>query len=222
MESSDIAPYKGWPLHIDGAWSHVGLDALTSELLHLIPVRTSTAAFCMVRTILNWQNVNSDPSWISIPNWYWRSWEVCIGIVAACIPALRPGYKLVTTSIASYMSHRSLRRSSDAVVNDKTQTPQTRSVQGLNAPEAAHLPFGGDPALLATAEAISTEADRAKAYGTGEEGFAMKSLPGDKQTAKQGIKKTTRIDVDTNGAGKSQGSLELGDLERGLGNRDFL
>lgn len=183
----------------------------------------STAAFCIVRTILNWQNVNSDPTWISIPNWYWRSWEVCVGIVAACIPALRPGYKLVSTGIAAYMSHRSLCRSSGPVPDDKNKTPQTRSEQGLTAQKCAHPhphPLR-DPALLATAGAISTKADRAKEYGSGEEGFAMRSLPGDKQTANQGIKKTTRIDIGTR-TGESQGSLDLGDLERGLGNRNFL
>lgn len=169
----------------------------------------STAALCMVRTILNWQNVNSDPTWISIPAWYWRAWEVCIGIVAACIPALRPGYQLVSTSIATYMSHRSLRMSSDPILGDKNKTPQARPGQSR------------DPALLATAGAISTEADRAKEYGSGEEGFAMRASPGDKQTADQGIKKTTRIDIGTS-TRESQGSLDLGDPERGLGNRIFL
>lgn len=75
--------------------------------------------------------------------------------------------------------------------------------------------------MVATADAVSNEADRAKEYGVGEEGFAMKSLPGDRQTAYQGIKKTTRADIGTR-AGESQGSLDLGDIERGFGNRDFL
>ena len=52
-----------------------------------------TGSLSIVRTVLNWQNETSDPTWASIPNWYWRSWEVFFGIAAACIPTLRPGYK---------------------------------------------------------------------------------------------------------------------------------
>lgn len=73
----------------------------------------------------------------------------------------------------------------------------------------------------AAAQAISAEADRAQEYGAGEEGFAMNYLLGDMKTADQGIKKTTAIDVSGMSAQGSQGSLELGDVERGLGNRDF-
>ena len=76
-----------------------------------------TTACCIVRTILNWQNVNSDPSWESVDNWYWRSWEVCIGITAASVPTLRPGYKRLSNTIASYRSARTSRKSSKTLVN---------------------------------------------------------------------------------------------------------
>ncbi|KAL8868323.1 MAG: hypothetical protein Q9174_005068 [Haloplaca sp. 1 TL-2023] len=39
-----------------------------------------------------------------IPNWYWRLFEVQLGIVAGCIPTLRPGYKWVRTKIRTYVS----------------------------------------------------------------------------------------------------------------------
>ena len=52
-----------------------------------------TGSLSIVRTVLNWQNETDDPTWSSIPNWYWRSWEVFFGIAAACIPTVRPGYK---------------------------------------------------------------------------------------------------------------------------------
>ncbi len=52
-----------------------------------------TGSLSIVRTVLNWQNEADDPTWASIPCWYWRSWEVFFGIAAACIPTLRPGYK---------------------------------------------------------------------------------------------------------------------------------
>ena len=52
-----------------------------------------TGSLSIVRTVLNNQTESDDPTWDVIPNWYWRSWEVFFGIAAACIPALRPGYK---------------------------------------------------------------------------------------------------------------------------------
>lgn len=178
-----------------------------------------TAACCTVRTVQNWQNINSDPSWESVDNWYWRTWEVCIGIVTACIPALRPGYKTVTAGIKSYLSHRSSRKNS--VLVDSSEPSRTHADQEANAQRVARALAPHDPALGAAAQAISAEADRAQEYGAGEEGFAMNYLPGDMKTADQGIKKTTVIDVSGMSAQGSQGSLELGDVERGLGNRDF-
>lgn len=58
-----------------------------------------TGSLSIVRTVLNGQNVAHDPTWDSIPNWYWRTWEVFFGIAAACIPTLRPGYKWLLVRI---------------------------------------------------------------------------------------------------------------------------
>lgn len=162
-----------------------------------------------MRTILNWQNINSDPTWKSVDNWYWRSWEVCIGITAACIPALRPGYKTVTSSIASYRAHRFSRKASDVAL---VHTGIPLEAIGKQAPTPRS----------AAAQAASTEADRANTYGAGDESFAMNHLPGDKQTANQGTKKTTEMDISGAWPHGSQRSLELGDAEKGLGNREFL
>lgn len=169
-----------------------------------------TAACCIVRTVLNWQNVNSDLTWESVDNWYWRAWEVCIGIVTACIPTLRPGYRSVSAGIKSYLSHRSSRRGSDfALVDSRNPSPPPANRDANAASGAA-------------AQAFSAEADRAQEHGAGEDGFAMKYLPGDMKTAEQGIKKTTRIDVSGTSADQSQKSLDLEDVESGFGNRNFI
>ena len=178
-----------------------------------------TAACCIVRTVLNWQNVNSDPTWESVDNWYWRDLVVFIGIVTACIPALRPGYKTVAAGIKTYLSHRSSHKHRALV--DSSESYQKHPDQEANAPRVARALAPHDPALAVAAQAVSAETDRAQEYGAGEEGFAMKSLPGDMKTGDQGIKKTTTIDVSGRSAQGSQGSLGLGDVERGLGNRDF-
>lgn len=196
---------------------------IKAGLCTLMGLGLITAACCIVRTVLNWQNVNSDPSWKSIDNWYWRSWEVCIGIIAACIPALRPGYKTVSVGIISYLSHRNSGKSSDvALVGPGNTSQQTPADQKPSSRHVAHPQASYDPAFGAAAQAVSAEADRAREYGAGEEGFAMNYLPGDMKTADQGIKKTTRIEVGGRSADGSQRSLDLGDVERGFGNRDFL
>ncbi len=163
--------------------------------------------------------MNADSTWESIDNWYWRSWEVCIGITAACIPALRPGYKTITAGITSYISHRSQHKASDiALIN----TGDPSHDQAHNPKHNAHAQASSDSAFGAAAQAASAEADRSKAHGAGEEGFALNNLPGDKKTVDQGIKKITRIDAKSTRAYESQRSLELGDVERGFGNRDFV
>ncbi|KAL8941463.1 MAG: hypothetical protein Q9211_001819 [Gyalolechia sp. 1 TL-2023] len=59
----------------------------------LMSLGVVTGSISIARTVLNGQNLAYDPSWDTLPNWYLRSWEVFFGIVAACIPTLRPGYK---------------------------------------------------------------------------------------------------------------------------------
>ncbi|KAI4279800.1 MAG: hypothetical protein L6R38_004951 [Xanthoria sp. 2 TBL-2021] len=62
------------------------------------------SACCTVRTVLNFQALPKDFTYGGIPNWYWRLFEVQLGIVAACIPALSPGYKWSRTKIRTYIS----------------------------------------------------------------------------------------------------------------------
>ena len=51
-----------------------------------------TGACCLVRTVINYQALPKDGSYDGIVNWAWRTFEVQIGIIAACIPTLRPLY----------------------------------------------------------------------------------------------------------------------------------
>ena len=55
-----------------------------------------TGACCLVRTVLNNQSVPLDGTYDGIVNWVWRLFEVQIGIIAACIPTLRPLYMWVS------------------------------------------------------------------------------------------------------------------------------
>jgi hypothetical protein len=59
----------------------------------LMGLGVDTAGLCIARTVLNWENTAEDGTWTVIPNYYLRSWEVCIGIAISCLPALHPGYR---------------------------------------------------------------------------------------------------------------------------------
>lgn len=58
-----------------------------------------TGACCLVRTVLNNQSLPLDGTYNGIINWLWRLFEVQIGIIAACIPTLRPLYLWVMRRI---------------------------------------------------------------------------------------------------------------------------
>ncbi|KAL8700169.1 MAG: hypothetical protein Q9201_005589 [Fulgogasparrea decipioides] len=73
-----------WRTQIDfrtkvGLWVLMGLGVLTG-------------IFCLVRTVINNQSFPDDESYGGIVNWVWRLFEVSIGIIAACVPTLRPFY----------------------------------------------------------------------------------------------------------------------------------
>ena len=162
---------------------------------------------------MNWQNVNSDSTWASIDNWYWRSWEVCIGIIAACIPALRPGYKTISASLHSYLARRSSSQNFSTLGSSKAGKPlYAPSDEGPIAQYGAGSAEQPSGPREAARDAASAEIGHAVQYGVGEENFAMKSLPGDKSTMDQGIKKTTRVDVDI-GNNRSPG-IDDGDARR--------
>ncbi|MCJ1282468.1 hypothetical protein MMC26_001791 [Xylographa opegraphella] len=81
-----------------------------------------TGCICIARAVLNWQNdYSQDPTWVSVPNWYLRSWEICVGIIAASVPTLRPGYLYMQDRlVASFSSKAS---SSAPFSKSKTLVP---------------------------------------------------------------------------------------------------
>ena len=167
---------------------------------------------------MNWQNVNGDPTWASIDNWYWRSLEVCIGIVAASIPALRPGYKTISAGVSSYMTRRTTRKANSSTLDNSGHPFDHLSDKDPIARDKAVFSDKATNPLGAAAHSARVEADRAAKYGVGEEGFAMKSLPGDKRTSvDQGIRKTTQFDVEIG----SHESLGSEDVEKGEGGKYF-
>ena len=65
--------------------------------------------------------------------------------------------------------------------------------------------------------AAKEEEGKAEVYGSGAEGFRMKSLVGDRGTVENGIMKTTKMEVDGTRSDRSssQESMSSRDLERG-------
>ncbi|KAL9069517.1 MAG: hypothetical protein Q9157_006125 [Trypethelium eluteriae] len=161
-----------------------------------------TASFCIVRTVLNYENVNQDSTWESIPNWYYRSWEVNIGIVAASVPAIYPGWKLLRSTVRSYISARRSQRGSGTASHKRLHDSPNVGANGKNVDEfedkvhlASELTYpgmarDGDPLRVARHTA-SVEVGGATVAGVEE-----RNLRGDLETGNGGIKKTTHFDVE--------------------------
>ncbi|KAL9067696.1 MAG: hypothetical protein Q9157_006721 [Trypethelium eluteriae] len=151
--------------------------------------------------------INDDATWESIPNWHFRTWEVCIGIITASIPCLRPGYRVVTSSLSTYYSLRSSPSRRALSQPEGRPRPSEQSDYAHDMEEKANLArkltFPGQaaqyyPARHAAAHVASVEADRAAEVGAGDETFPLQGIRGDVNTMEQGkIKKTTWFGTDS-------------------------
>ncbi|KAL9083686.1 MAG: hypothetical protein Q9165_008414 [Trypethelium subeluteriae] len=209
-------------------------------LCSLMALGLCTAGLCMVRTILNWETENQDPTWESVPTWAFRSWEVTVGITAACIPAMRPGYRVVTASLHNYYSLRSSsggkgssssanqrKASDDTLVNLSEKEEKTQLARDLTRPSQV---VDRDVAVRAAVHTASVEADRAVTKGGAvggvgaDEELPTRGLRGDKgngnREQEQGIKKTMWFGTESERSGDR--SPDGADLERGEGGRGFV
>lgn len=190
---------------------------IKAGLCVLMGLGVITAACCIVRTVLNGQNVTDDVSWDSVTNWYWRSWEVTIGIIAACVPTLRPGYRIVVSNINTFVSRRSSRKPSTNTFNEFG--PSSKSASSLPAlPFSKHLlnrpEQSYDPTLDNAARVNLVEEGRAQRYVDVEDGFAMQFLPSDQKNHRGGIQRTT-IKMNDHNVADSQRSLNAEKVQRG-------
>lgn len=163
-----------------------------------------TGSLSIVRTVLNGQNEANDPSWDVIPNWYWRSWEVFFGIAAACIPALRPGYKWLVGKIRNGFSKLG-NGNSTAVAQPptaKTWTPpkpsalwrnpkkQTTTMLTNNSREEDFLPLQNiNPTIRASVEHYPTQEHEPVHYPQDQCGNERREglhIPGDMSTHRPG------------------------------------
>lgn len=58
-----------------------------------------TGACSIVRTVLNGQALASDATYGGITNWFWRLFEVDLGLICACVPTLVPIWKWASKKI---------------------------------------------------------------------------------------------------------------------------
>ena len=66
-----------------------------------------TGICCLVRTVLNNQALPLDETYDGIVNWVWRLFEVTFGIIAACIPTLRPLYQMCARIVRGQPARKS-------------------------------------------------------------------------------------------------------------------
>ncbi|KAI9692926.1 MAG: hypothetical protein M1822_004921 [Bathelium mastoideum] len=186
-----------------------------------------TASFCIVRTVLNFENVNQDPTWESVPNWYYRSWEVNIGMIAASIPALYPGFKLLHSTVHSFVSARKSQRTGTQSTSHKRLHDSNVDSTGKIADdfaEKAHLaskltyPVMGreEEALRVTKHTTSVEGGRMALGGTEE-----RNLRGDVEIGDRGIKKTTEFDVEGARSDSERSGEEAPEREERIGEEAY-
>ncbi|MCJ1428622.1 hypothetical protein MMC29_006532 [Sticta canariensis] len=111
-----------------------------------------TGSLSIVRTVLNGQNVTDDPTWLVIPNWYWRTWEVFFGIAAACIPTLRPGYAWLCKKFRERKTGAS-KTSSAPLFQDGAKSPVTVAPSKTSAASQDDAP----PQMTEANESTETE-----------------------------------------------------------------
>ena len=58
-----------------------------------------TGACSIVRTVLNGKSLAQDATYGGITNWFWRLFEVDLGLICACIPTLVPLWKWTLTKV---------------------------------------------------------------------------------------------------------------------------
>ncbi|KAL8659611.1 MAG: hypothetical protein Q9202_007051 [Teloschistes flavicans] len=74
-----------------------------------------TGACCIGRTVLNFQAMPKDKTFGGVTHWMWRAFEVNIGIMAACAPALLPGFRWLNSLFKGFALSRSQSKSPDEV-----------------------------------------------------------------------------------------------------------
>lgn len=102
-----------------------------------------------MRTVLNFQSIPAkDVTYDGIDNWFWRLFEVQLGIIAACIPSLRPGYKWFVGRVTT------LRTSTAGwtALTGRSRTKQAGSGNSRSTPKAIVAKGSGNSTLVGTAQ----------------------------------------------------------------------
>ncbi|KAI4233244.1 MAG: hypothetical protein LQ349_004533 [Xanthoria aureola] len=92
-----------------------------------------TAGICIGRTALSGQVKTTDVSWAGVPNALARVFEINLGIIAACIPIMKPFVRYVKARATGQDPHDILYR---------TQTPRTQSMSHSHSTWYSRLRFG--------------------------------------------------------------------------------
>ncbi|KAL8674515.1 MAG: hypothetical protein Q9168_001107 [Polycauliona sp. 1 TL-2023] len=100
-------------------------------LCMLMGLGVVTAGICIGRTALSGQIKSMDVSWAGVPNALCRVFEINLGIIAACIPIMKPFLRYVKARVTGQDPHDILYR---------TRTLQTPSVSHSNSHSAWYHP----------------------------------------------------------------------------------
>lgn len=99
--------------------------------------------------MLNFQSIPAkDVTYDGIDNWFWRLFEVQLGIIAACVPALRPGYKWFVGKVIT------LRTSTAGwtALTGRSRSKQADSANNRSVPKEIVSKGSGNSTLVGTAD----------------------------------------------------------------------
>ena len=167
-------------------------------LCALMGLGVLVGACCIVRMVLNFQSIPLDTTYGGLDNWFWRLFEVQLGIIAACAPALRPGYKLLTGKVSSIIdSYSNSSAGGDTGRKAFLSSSHSRNIRGkhveLTDQEQERKCRGNKTSVSKVSYGGSTE--------LGSEDAAVLALP------QNAILKKTTVDVDPDSLQAEKGTF---------------
>ena len=180
----------------------------------LMSLGVITGACSIARMVLNWTNESDDSTWNGVPNWVWRTLEINFGLIAACFPAIYPGYRYIQQRFGKNRSQQhdqeggSTSRIARIWLNADKTTRDTSKTDAMATGSAA------DPNISVPEAAILTSTKFGVRHGSTSEDSAEKLVADGNNVSgeneKHGTKSNTTWDDMREYGNESRGERSLG------------
>lgn len=123
-----------------------------------------TAICCLVRTVLGWQTDHADQTWTGVDNFMWRTTEVILGTIAACLPTLPPLWSLLHDKIDGMRKRRTGTREEKWVFGRLRRGPRNME-RAMNITSQKQLPMPPNARIMSN--------EQTRYYGYRDSGSEM-------------------------------------------------